>query len=68
MRDGITLLHLCYEVLALDESLKWWASAGFRRISLAHPPSGIVGSWVYRRQYSLIELPKDTRGRGRYPR
>lgn len=59
LRDGIKLLHLCYEVPDLDESLKQCAGAGFHRIAhTACAPA--FGNrrfvWVYSKQYGLIEL------------
>jgi Glyoxalase/Bleomycin resistance protein/Dioxygenase superfamily len=59
LRDGIKLLHLCYEVPDLDESLTQCASAGFHRISRTACAPAFGNRrfvWVYSKQYGLIEL------------
>jgi len=59
LRDGVKLLHLCYEVPDLDTALELSRPAGFHR--LGPPVSAPVFDnrrtvWVFSKQYGLFEL------------
>ncbi len=59
LRDGVKLLHLCYEVPDLDAALQTCASAGFHRLSLVLRAPIFDNRrfvWVYSKQYGLVEL------------
>lgn len=64
LKDGVKLLHLCFEVPNLDEALELSRQAGFHRISRA-VPAPIFGNrrivWVYSKQYGLFELAEADR-------
>ena len=59
LRDGVKLLHLCYEVPDLDVALEKCASAGFHRLSRVQRAPIFENRkfvWVYSKQYGLFEL------------
>jgi len=59
LRDGVKLLHLCYEVPDLDVALERCTSAGFHRLSRVQQAPIFENRkfvWVYSKQYGLFEL------------
>lgn len=59
LREGVKLLHLCYEVPDLEQTLKLCRPEGFHRIHLPkrapiYDNRRVV--WVFSREYGLIEL------------
>ena len=59
LRDGVRLLHLCYEVTDLEEAVEYSRAAGFHRLSQPVPAPIFDGRrivWVFSKQYGLIEL------------
>lgn len=59
LRNGVKLLHLCYEVPNLEETLRLCRASGFHCIR--HPiPAAALGNrriaWVFSKQYGLFEL------------
>ena len=70
LRDGVKLVHLCYEVPDLEEALEEGRRAGFRRISKiekqpVYDDRRVV--WVFNKHYGVIELlerPPDATSEG----
>lgn len=65
LRDGVKLLHLCFEVPDLDAALAACRPAGFHRISRPVPTEALEGRrlvWVYSQRYGLFELLERERG------
>ncbi len=59
LREGVKLLHLCYEVPHLEEALEQCRAAGFYRLSQLLPAETYGNRrvvWVYSKQYGLFEL------------
>lgn len=59
LHQGVRLLHLCFEVPALDEALTAARRSGFHRISQPVPTAAIPGArvvWVHHPAYGLFEL------------
>ena len=59
LRDGVKLLHLCYEVPDLEEALSLCRTAGFHRVSRPVPAPVFDNRrivWVFSKQYGLFEL------------
>ena len=59
LRDGVKLLHLCYEVPDLTEALELGRAAGFHRISQPAEQRVYDGRrvvWVFSKHYGLFEL------------
>ena len=59
VRDGVKLLHLCYEVPNLEEALKHCKTAGFHRVSRPVQVPEFYNRrivWVFSKQYGLFEL------------
>lgn len=59
LRDGVKLLHLCYEVPDLEKSLELARQAGFHRLGPPVPTPVFDNRrlvWVYSKQYGLFEL------------
>jgi methylmalonyl-CoA/ethylmalonyl-CoA epimerase len=59
LREGVKLLHLCYEVPNLEEALELCRPAGFHRIRPATPAPVYDNRrvvWVFSRQWGLVEL------------
>ena len=66
LREGVKLLHLCFEVSELEAALDECRGAGFHRISQAIPSPVFHGRrivWVFSRYYGLFEL-LEREGRG----
>jgi methylmalonyl-CoA/ethylmalonyl-CoA epimerase len=59
LRQGVKLLHLCFEVPDLDRAIAHSRQQGFHRIR-APQAVGVFGerriAWVFSRQYGLFEL------------
>jgi methylmalonyl-CoA/ethylmalonyl-CoA epimerase len=59
LRDGVKLLHLCYEVPDLEAALAQCRPAGFHRLG-PPVPTPVFGSrklaWVFSKQFGLFEL------------
>jgi len=59
LRDGVKLLHLCYEVADLEEAVELSRSAGFHRLTRPVPTPVFDNRrivWVFSKQYGLFEL------------
>ena len=59
IREGITLLHLCYEVPDLELALQRARTFGFRRIQKPVPAVAFEDrriAWVFSFDYGLVEL------------
>ena len=59
LRDGVKLLHLCYEVADLEEAVEQSRSAGFHRLTRPVPAPVFDNRrivWVFSKQYGLFEL------------
>ncbi len=59
LRDGVKLLHLCYEVPDLEKAIERCRGAGFHRIRRPEPTPVLDGrriAWVFSKQYGLFEL------------
>ncbi len=59
LREGVKLLHLCYEVPDLQAALGICSLAGFHRISTPVPAPVFDNRrivWVFSKQYGLFEL------------
>ncbi len=59
VRDGVKLLHLCYEVPDLEAALATCRRAGFHRLGPATPAHAFEErriAWVFNRHYGLFEL------------
>ncbi|MBI4552882.1 MAG: VOC family protein [Candidatus Latescibacteria bacterium] len=59
VRDGVKLLHLCYEVPDLDAALRSCQPAGFHRVSRPVRVPEFENRrivWVFSKHYGLIEL------------
>lgn len=64
VRDGVKLLHLCYEVPDLDEALDLCRPAGFRRLGPPVPAPVFDNRrlvWVFSKEYGLFELAERPR-------
>lgn len=64
LREGMKLVHLCYEVPDLQATLELCSSATFRRISTSVPAPFFDNRrivWVFSRQYGLFELVERNR-------
>ena len=59
IREGVKLLHLCYEVPDLELALQRAQAFGFRRIQKPVPAVAFEGrriAWVFSFDYGLVEL------------
>lgn len=59
LRDGVKLLHLCYEVPDLEKALELCRPAGFHRLGPPVPTPIFHGRklvWVYSKHFGLFEL------------
>ncbi len=59
LRDGVKLLHLCYEVPNLEQALTQCRKAGFHRISTPVPAPVFDNRrivWVFSKEYGVFEL------------
>jgi methylmalonyl-CoA/ethylmalonyl-CoA epimerase len=59
LRDGVRLLHLCYEVPDLDAALARCRKSGFHRIRPLATTTALENrriGWVFSREYGLFEL------------
>ncbi len=66
VREGVRLLHLCYEVPDLEAALELCRPAGFHQISRPVPAPVFDNRrivWVFSRHYGLFELVERDRGR-----
>jgi methylmalonyl-CoA/ethylmalonyl-CoA epimerase len=65
LREGVRLLHLCYEVPDLDEAVARSRTAGFHRLG-PPVPSDVFGgrrvAWVFSRKLGLFELAEAASG------
>lgn len=65
LRDGVKLLHLCYEVPDLEAALDLCRPAGFHRLGPPAPTPVFHGRrlvWVFSKQFGLFELVEQERG------
>jgi methylmalonyl-CoA/ethylmalonyl-CoA epimerase len=68
LRDGVKLLHLCYEIPDLEKALETCRPAGFHRLGPPVPTPVFDGRklvWVFSKQFGLFELVEQDRGRER---
>ena len=68
LRDGVKLLHLCYEVPDLDAALDLCRPSGFHRLGPPVPTPVFNGRrlvWVFSKQFGLFELVEAEPGRDR---
>jgi methylmalonyl-CoA/ethylmalonyl-CoA epimerase len=59
LREGVKLLHLCYEVPHLETALRHCEEAGFHRISqpvLTRALGNRRVVWLFSKHYGLVEL------------
>ena len=59
LRDGVKLLHLCYEVADLEEAVELSRSAGFHRLTRPVPAPVFENRrivWVFSKEFGLFEL------------
>ncbi len=59
VREGVRLLHLCFEVPDLDAALAWCRPAGFHRLGRPVPARPFDDRrivWVFSKDYGLFEL------------
>ena len=59
LRDGVKLLHLCYEVADLEEAVELSRSAGFHRLTRPVPAPVFDNRrivWVFSKEFGLFEL------------
>lgn len=59
LRDGVKLLHLCYEVPDLESAVEHCRRAGFHRVSRPVPAPVFDNRrivWVFSKDYGLFEL------------
>ena len=59
LREGVKLLHLCYEVADLEEAIEECRAAGFHRLTRPVPAPIFENrriAWVFSKQYGLFEL------------
>lgn len=59
LRQGIKLLHLCYEVPDLEAAVECCRADGFHRISKPIPTTALNNRrivWVFSKHYGLVEL------------
>ena len=59
LREGVKLLHLCYEVPDLESALERCCAEGFHRISKPVPTTALDNRrivWVFSKHYGLVEL------------
>ncbi|MBI3669743.1 MAG: VOC family protein [Acidobacteria bacterium] len=64
LRQGVKLLHLCFEVPNLDQALELGRSAGFHRLSGPSPAPFYENrrvAWVFSKHYGLFELLEQDR-------
>ncbi len=67
LRQGVKLLHLCFEVPDLETALGTCRPAGFHRISTPLPVPEFDDrriAWVFSKQFGLIELVERKAGAG----
>ncbi len=65
VREGVRLLHLCYEVPDLEAALELCRPAGFHQISRPVPAPVFKNRrivWVFSKHYGLFELVERDRG------
>lgn len=59
LRNGVKLLHLCYEVPDLEATLRLCRPAGFHLIRHPQPAPALDSrraAWVFSKEYGLFEL------------
>ena len=59
LRDGVKLLHLCYEVADLEEAVELSRAAGFHRLTRPVPAPVFDNRrivWVFSKEFGLFEL------------
>jgi methylmalonyl-CoA/ethylmalonyl-CoA epimerase len=64
LREGVKLLHLCYEVPDLEKALETCRQAGFHRLGPPVPTPVFDGRrlvWVFSKQFGLFELVEQDR-------
>ncbi|UCF67662.1 MAG: VOC family protein [Acidobacteriota bacterium] len=62
VKQGIKLLHLCFEVPDVDEAVAACRASGFHRISQPTPVPEYENRrivWVFSKDYGLVELVED---------
>jgi methylmalonyl-CoA/ethylmalonyl-CoA epimerase len=65
LREGVKLLHLCYEVPDLEKALETCRPAGFHRLGPPVPTPVFDGrrlAWVFSKQFGLFELVERDQG------
>lgn len=64
LREGVKLLHLCYEVPDLEKALETCRQTGFHRLGPPVPTPVFDGrrlAWVFSKQFGLFELVEQDR-------
>ncbi len=64
LEKGIKIVHVCYEVIDIEQTLDECRKYGFHCIAKPVPATAFEGrriGWVYSRQYGLVELVERTK-------
>ena len=59
LKKGVKIVHICYEVVDIEQTLEECRTHGFHCIAKPVPATAFEDrriGWVYSRQYGLIEL------------